>query len=83
MEGNALQSPPDAGDARARVITIRRAQAVQQSECRAYSIGRRRFEPVERQRISSPREQIEDRAREVDASDFGFAMRPQPIASVP
>ena len=83
MEGHALQCPPGEGDARACVITIRRAEAAQQTECRANSIGRRRFEPVERQRISSPREQIEDRGREVDASDFGFTMRPQPIASSP
>ena len=83
MEGNALQLPAERRDAGACVITIDRAEAAQQTECRVNAIGRRRFEPVERQRIGAPCEQIEDRAREIDASDFGFTMRPQPIARIP
>ena len=47
---------------------------------------RRRFVPVKRSRrprIPAPRDDIEQRRREIDAVDLGFPMLAEPIARVP
>ena len=83
MKGNALQLPAERRDARADAVAVDRPEPVQQTQRRMNPIGRRRFEPFERHRIRTPREQIEDRSREIDSCDLRLAMRPQSVAGTP
>ncbi len=61
----------------------RRAEAVEQIQRGAHAVEPRRLEPLERGWISAPREHVEHRARDIDALDLRFAMRPQTIGLAP
>jgi hypothetical protein len=55
----------------------------EQVERRAHPLGPRRVEPLQRERIAAPGQDVEQRARQIHPMDVRFAMRPQPIRRVP
>ena len=66
----------------ARLASIAPSRS-QQAQRRVHSIGRRRLEPFERQRVCAPRQQIENRSGEIDARDLWLAMRTKSIPGIP
>ena len=83
MKGNPLHLTAERRDAGAVAIAIDRTEPVQQAKRGVNAIGRRRFEPVERQRICAPCQQVEHGRREIDSRNLRFTMRTQPVAGIP
>src|SRR5689334_6734366 len=59
------------------------SQPFQQTEGRADSLRARYLEPLEPGRISSPRDDVEHRAGQIDPMNLGFAVWAQSITLIP